>query len=205
MAYFPSVLKQVIDRSFGGKLAALSAAAEMHNTDIGRLIREEVPLTAAKLEKLLSAEGMTEADRALLVHAAVRDFVGEAEYTARFAVPPSPTTELVLREQLRGPHFHSTFPISPRAEQVLRYLINKAGSDADVTTALELLGKFLELPGATELPGASKLTDEHPTGYKPGAKNAELSEPGGPVESESTERVAPPGFAPVTGSGTGRK
>jgi hypothetical protein len=35
--------------------------------------------------------------------------------------------------------------------------------------------------------------------------NAELSEPGGPAASESTERVAPPGFAPVTGSGTGRK
>lgn len=31
--------------------------------------------------------------------------------------------------------------------------------------------------------------------------NAELSEPGGPVASESGNRVAPPGFAPVTGSG----
>lgn len=31
--------------------------------------------------------------------------------------------------------------------------------------------------------------------------NAELSEPGGPAASESTERVAPPGFAPVIGSG----
>lgn len=37
------------------------------------------------------------------------------------------------------------------------------------------------------------------------APNAEVSEPGGPAASESGNRVAPPGFAAPTGSGTGRK
>jgi hypothetical protein len=36
------------------------------------------------------------------------------------------------------------------------------------------------------------------------APNVELSEPGGPVASESGNRVAPPGFAPVSGSAAGR-
>ena len=35
--------------------------------------------------------------------------------------------------------------------------------------------------------------------------NAELSEPGGPSALESGNRVAPPGFDPVTGSGTVQK
>lgn len=37
------------------------------------------------------------------------------------------------------------------------------------------------------------------------SENAELSEPGGPVASATGNRVAPPGFAPVTGSAAGRK
>ena len=51
-------------------------------------------------------------------------------------------------------------------------------------------------------------------GFRPGRRArrtrdgqsiAELSEPGGPTASASGNRAAPPGFAPVTGSGTGRK
>ena len=37
------------------------------------------------------------------------------------------------------------------------------------------------------------------------SSNAELSEPGGPAAFASGKRVAPPGFAPVSGSAAGRK
>jgi hypothetical protein len=143
MAHFTQALKTILDRTFGGKIAALAVGAGMHGPEIGRLIREEAPVTAEKLEKLLTACD-ADTDRALLVHAAVRDFVGEKEYKARFT--GTEPTESVLREDLGGPVFRAHFPIDPRAEQVLRYLVNNVQSNGDIEDALKLLGKFLELP-----------------------------------------------------------
>lgn len=143
MAHFTQALKTVLDRSFAGKQSAMAAASEMQQADISKLVRDAAPLTAEKLEKLLTA-CETDEDRALLVHAAVRDFVGEREYKARFA--GTETSESVLRENLGGPVFRAHFPIDPRAEQVLRYLVNNVQSNGDIEDALKLLGKFLELP-----------------------------------------------------------
>lgn len=157
MTVFQSALKTVLDRRYTGKIAALSAASDMHGTEIGRLINEESPLTAAKLDKLLNAQGMTPGDIQLLSHAAIRDFVGDQVYRQHFI---EPTPETHLREDIGGPSFQSLFPLSPRAEQVLRYIIAHA-HEPDTTTALELLGKFLELP----LPTVSQAPPlQQPTG-----------------------------------------
>lgn len=151
MPHFPQALKTVLARSFSDKIAALAESAKMHGPEIGRLIKDESPLTAAKLEKLLSACQDPD-DRALLVRAAVRDFVGEAEYQARFCAYTSPPER--LHDDLGGPTFHADFPIHPRAAQVLHYIISRLQHDADVEQALILIGKFLELP--TEQPQSSK-------------------------------------------------
>lgn len=121
---------------------ALASQAGMQTSDISRLVREEAPLTGNKLARLLRAEGMTENDKHLLTQSAVRDFVGEDAYRTWF-ITPQP--EHILREDLGGPRFEGLFPLSPRAEQVIRYIVNHA-HEPDTTTALELLGKFLELP-----------------------------------------------------------
>ena len=144
MAHFTQALKTVLERSFGGKQLAMSIPAGMQNSDISRLLKETVPVTAEKLEKLLTACETYE-DRALLIHAAVRDFVGEKEYKARFAGSTA-LSDSVLREDLGGPIFRAHFPIHPRAEQVLRYLVHNVQSNGDIEDALKLLGKFLELP-----------------------------------------------------------
>jgi len=141
--HFTTALQTVLRRSFGDKIAALAASAEMHSPDIGKLLREEVPLTAAKLAKLLKACEDPD-DRSLLIHAAVRDYVGEEEYQARFC-HYKPSTENIVNEGLGGPSFHAQFPIDPRAEQVLRYLVNNVQHNGDVSDALILIGKFLEL------------------------------------------------------------
>ncbi len=141
--HFTSALQTVLRRSFGDKHAALANNAGMHPPDIGRLLREEVPLTAAKLTKLLAA-CINSGDRTLLIHAAVRDYVGEDEYQTRFG-GYSATPE-ILHDSLGGPVFQAHFPIHPRAEQVLRYILNRLQHDPDVEQALILLGKFLELP-----------------------------------------------------------
>lgn len=144
MAHFTQALKTVLERSFAGKQSAMAVASEMQQADISKLVRDAAPLTADKLEKLLTA-CEADADRSLLVHSAVRDFVGEKEYKARFSgnVEPSAST---LREDLGGPSFHAYFPIHPRAEQVLRYLVNNVQSNGDIEASLILIGKFLELP-----------------------------------------------------------
>lgn len=153
MAHFTQALKTILDRTFGGKIAALAVGAGMHGPEIGRLIREKAPVTAEKLEKLLTACD-ADTDRALLVHAAVRDFVGKHEYKARFTGSTEPS-ESLLREDLGGPVFRAHFPIDPRAEQVLRYLVNNVQSNGDIEDALKLLGKFLELPSLELLKPAS--------------------------------------------------
>jgi hypothetical protein len=145
--HFTTALQTVLRRSFGDKIAALAASAEMHSPDIGKLLREEVPLTAAKLAKLLKA-CEDEDDRSLLIHAAVRDYIGEEEYQSRFCNYQPATEHLVHESSLGGPSFHAQFPIDPRAEQVLRYLVNNVQHNGDVSAALILLGKFLELPAA---------------------------------------------------------
>lgn len=142
MSYFSSALSQILEQRFEGKQMALAALAGMQTSDISRLIREEAPLTSSKLSKLLDAEGMTENDKHLLTQSAVRDFVGEEAYHTWFVEPQNENT---LREDLGGPRFEGLFPLSPRAEQVIRYIINHA-HEPDTTTALELIGKFLELP-----------------------------------------------------------
>lgn len=142
MPHFNPALQIVIDRRFGGKQTALAAACDMQQSDISKLMRDEAPLSAAKLEKLLLADGMTPDDIQLLSHAAVRDFVGDEAYHSYFL---EPANEDFLRQDLGGPAFQTLYPISTRAEQVLRYIIAHA-HERDITTALELLGKFLELP-----------------------------------------------------------
>ena len=143
MSYFSQALKRVLDARFNGKQQALEFATGLAASDCGRLIREESPLTAVKLAKLCAAPEIEEADRELLVAAAVRDYVPEALWNRLYSQQPEPS--LVLRET--DPlTFFAAFPISPRAAQVLRHLITKAQSDPDVVQALELLGKFLELP-----------------------------------------------------------
>lgn len=152
MAYFTAALQTVIDRTHGGKIAALAAAAGMYGPDIGKLLREEVPLTSAKLAKLLTAEGMSEADQHLLSQSAVRDFVGEDAYRTWFT---QPQPDHYLREDLGGHSFQSLFPLNPRAAQVIAYIVAHA-HEPDTAQALELLGKFLELPTELEV-----TKDEH--------------------------------------------
>lgn len=142
MPYFNPALQVVIERRYGGKQTALAAASEMPQSDISKLLRDEAPLSAAKLEKLINAQGMTSSDVQLLSHAAIRDFVGDDIYRDHFI---EATPEAHLREDIGGASFQSLFPLSPRAEQVLRYIIAHA-HEPDTTTALELLVKFLELP-----------------------------------------------------------
>lgn len=142
MAYFTTALETVLNRSFSGKQTALGDASGLHQSEIGRLIREETPLTAAKLAKLYTAEGITEADQHLLSQAAVRDFVGEDAYQRYFVERQAEST---LRETLGGPEFRGLFPLNPRAEQVIRHIIAHA-HEPDTATGLELLGKFLALP-----------------------------------------------------------
>ena len=142
MPHFTTALQTVIDRSFGGKQTAIAASCGMGQADFSRLLREEAPLTSAKLAKLLSAEGMNENDKHLLAQSAVRDFVGEETYRTWFVEPQNENT---LREDLGGPRFEGLFPLNPRAEQVIRYIVNHA-HEPDTSTALELLGRFLELP-----------------------------------------------------------
>lgn len=150
MSHFSTALSQVLDRSFDGKQLAMAAQAGMQTSDISRLVREDAPLTPQKLEKLLLACAASP-DRTLLVHAAVRDFIGDEQYLARFA-PKAKTGAESLTESLGGPVFQSLFPLSARAEQVLRYIINRAGHDSDLSKMLELMGNFLELPAPE--PGA---------------------------------------------------
>lgn len=161
MAHFTPALKNIIRRSFGDKSTALATAAGMHSPDISRLLREEAPLTAEKLEKLLNACELPE-DRTLLVHAAVRDFVGEEQYKSLTGTATAPQQASTVQESLGGPTFQAHFPIHPRAEQVLRYILHRVQSDGDVEQALILLGKFLSLPEPlpspkedTPTPGAS--------------------------------------------------
>jgi len=142
MTHFKSALQAVLDRTYGGKIAAFASAADMYGHDIGRLLKDEAPLTAEKLAKLLRAEGMTENDKHLLTQSAVRDFVGEDAYRTWFVQPQA---ESIIREELGGPRFEGLFPLNPRAEQVIRYIVNHA-HEPDTSTALELLGRFLELP-----------------------------------------------------------
>lgn len=145
MSQFATALQTVLTRNYGDKQSALAIASGINQVEVGRLLKDTAPVTADKLQKLLTAEGMTGDDRALLSHAAVRDFVGDDEYKFRFA-PSAETKKSGLTESLGGPVFKSLFPLSPRAEQVLRYIINRAGHDNDLSKILELMGNFLELP-----------------------------------------------------------
>ncbi|NBV88660.1 MAG: hypothetical protein EBR88_03960 [Betaproteobacteria bacterium] len=147
MPYFTSALQTVLDRSFSGKQTALAAACDMQQADISRLLREEAPLSSAKLAKLLNAEGMSEADQHLLSQSAVRDFVGEEAYRTWFT---QPQPDHYLREDLGGHSFQSLFPLNPRAAQVIAYIVAHA-HEPDTAQALELLGKFLELPTELEV------------------------------------------------------
>lgn len=140
MSQFSTALRQCLDRTFGGKIIALASASGLPDPEIGRLLREQTPVTSAKLEKLLTAEGMTTDDRTLLVHSAVRDYVGEQEYAQRFAPKGS------QQDDLGGVIFRSMFPLRPKAARTLKYLIQKAGADGDVATVLEIIGNMLELP-----------------------------------------------------------
>lgn len=142
MPHFPTALLTVLDRSFSGKQTALAAASTIPQPEIGRLTRGDSPLTAEKLAKLYGAEGMTEPDLHLLSQAAVRDLVGEDAYQRYFVERQAEST---LRENLGGPEFRGLFPLNPRAEQVIGYIIAHA-HEADTATALELIGKFLALP-----------------------------------------------------------
>lgn len=159
MSQFSTALRQCLDRSFAGKIIALASASGLPDPEIGRLLREQTPLTAPKLEKLVTAEGMTADDRTLLVHAAVRDFVGDEEYKNRFA-PSAETSKAGLTESLGGPVFRSLFPLSQRAEQVLRYIVNRAGHDNDLSKILELMGNFLELPPPEPGADVEELIDQ---------------------------------------------
>lgn len=147
MSYFSNALQSVADRTFGGKHTAIAAAADLPSNEIGRIIREETPCTAAKLAKLCSSPEIGPADQELLVTAAVRDFVPEALWQKLFHSRPAPEDGINDSSAIT---IFADFPISPRALQVLRYLVTKAQSDPDVTQALELLGKFLELPAPLE-------------------------------------------------------
>jgi len=142
MAHFPTALELVLNRTFSGKQTALASASTLPQPEIGRLLRADSPLTADKFAKLYSAESITEADQHLLSQAAVRDFVGEDAYQRYFVERQAEST---LREHLGGPEFKGLFPLNPRAEQVIRYIISHA-HEPDTATALELLGKFLALP-----------------------------------------------------------
>ncbi len=142
MAHFTQALKTVLTRSFEGKQSALSDAAEMHHTDISRLLKETSPVSPEKLGKILLACSQ-EKDRAVLLHAAVRDFVGEEAYASHFTRPSDVDT---LREDLGGPVFTATLPIHPYVERVLRYIIHRVQHDGSVAEALRLIGHFLELP-----------------------------------------------------------
>lgn len=159
MSQFATALQTVLTRNYGDKQSALAAASSINQVEVGRLLKDAAPVTADKLQKLVAAEGMTMDDRTLLVHAAVRDFVGDEEYKNRFA-PTAEASKASLTESLGGPVFKSLFPLSPRAEQVLRYIINRAGHDNDLSKILELMGNFLELP--PPVPGADveALIDE---------------------------------------------
>ena len=127
MAHFTQALKTVLTRSFEGKQSALSDAAEMHHTDISRLLKETSPVCPEKLGKILLACSQ-EKDRAVLLHAAVRDFVGEEAYASHFTRPSDVDT---LREDLGGPVFT---------------IIHRVQHDGSVAEALRLIGHFLELP-----------------------------------------------------------
>lgn len=160
MALFSQALKTVLDRTFGGKQSALAAASfqvnkedSIEQSDISKLIREAAPLTAEKFDKLLSACENIE-DRNLLTHAAARDFLGEEQYKLLTGAHSTPTA--IVQESLGGPTFQAHFPINPRAEQVLRYILTRLQQDADVEQALILLGKFLELPEPLPTPTPSK-------------------------------------------------
>lgn len=141
MGHFQTALSTVVARSFGEKQTALGVASGLGQSEISRLLRGDTPCTAAKLEKLCAAVPVP--DRTLLVEAAVRDFVPDDVWEELYSGPPE--ERFALREG-DGTTFHADFPISPRATQVLRYLITHAQSDPDVVDALELLGKFLKLP-----------------------------------------------------------
>lgn len=147
MSYFSQALKRVLDTSFNGKQQALEHSTGLAASDCGRLIREESPVTAVKLAKLCAASEISLEDQELLVTAAVRDFVPEALWQKLFHARPAPDAGI---NDATAITIFADFPISPRALQVLRYLVSKAQSDPDVTQALELLGKFLELPGPLE-------------------------------------------------------
>lgn len=141
MAAFSNALTQILNRSFGGKLAALSAVSGIPGPELGRLSREETPLTPPKLQKLLSSPDISTSDRDLLINAAVCDFVGEAEYKARFG-----PKNVDQPDDLGGVIFRSMFPLRPKAARTLRYLVKQAGVDGDVASVLEIVGNMLELP-----------------------------------------------------------
>ena len=173
MAAFSNALTQILNRSFGGKLAALAAVCGIPGPELGRLSREETPLTAQKLQKLLSSSEISSGDRDLLINAAVCDFVGEAEYKARFG-----PKNLNHQDDLGGVIFRSMFPLRPKAARTLRYLVKQAGVDGDVASILEIVGNMLELPDDDAAPGsdvealideaAKEIREAKPPGKKSG-------------------------------------
>lgn len=151
MSYFSTALQTVVDHSFGGKHSALSFAATLPGPEIGRLIREDTPLTPAKLVKLCSADALPLEDKRALCIAAVHDLVPDPHWSEMFGPASDPCGR--LRE---APPFsyQGTAPLPPRAAQVLEYLITRAERDPDVVQALELLGRFLELREPSDPPSS---------------------------------------------------
>lgn len=142
MAHFTQALQTVLDRTFDGKQSSLSDAAKMPQSDVSRLLNKNAPVSPEKLTKILGA-CLDPKDRAVLLHAAVRDFVGEEAYASHFTRPSDIDT---LREDLGGPVFTATLPILPYVEQVLRYIIHRVQHDGTVAEALRIIGHFLSLP-----------------------------------------------------------
>jgi hypothetical protein len=147
MSYFSTALKEVLDSTFQSKQKAFGEATGIDQAEISRLLREVTPCSAAKLDKLCQSKTLTENDRVTLIMAAIRDYVPENMWKKLFAqgANPAATSEQVSDDtQWKTVEYYGHIP--PRSLQIIRYLVERAQHDADVISALDLIGKFLKLP-----------------------------------------------------------
>lgn len=151
MSYFSTTLQEVLQRTYDGKQTALASSSGLEQSEISRLLRENSPCTAAKLAKLCDAPDMPLDDQRTLCVAAIHDLLPPRLWQILFEGEKS------LAEQLRdsqGFHYVGTHKLPAYPDQVLRYLLENAQHDPDVTKALELLGKFMEIKAKDGSPGS---------------------------------------------------
>ncbi len=151
MSYFSTTLQEVLQRTYGGKQTALASSSGLEQSEISRLLREASPCTAPKLAKLCDSPDMPLADQRALCVAAIHDLLPPRLWQILFEGDKS------FADQLRehdGFYYVGTHKLPAYPDQVLRYLLENAQQDPDVITALELLGKFMEIKAKDAQPGA---------------------------------------------------